>query len=108
MKNKPVEYRSIPGCPGYRAGSDGSVWSCWVGTGRGKPWKQSDRWLKLKPDIRKIDGRKRFTLKNTEGRLVRKYASFFVLIAFIGPKPEGFEACHRNGDCTNDRPDNLR
>lgn len=31
-----------------------------------------------------------------------------VLEAFVGPCPLGMEACHYDGDCTNDRLDNLR
>jgi len=31
-----------------------------------------------------------------------------VLIAFVGPKPYGMEACHNDGDCTNDIHSNLR
>ena len=31
----PVVYKDIPGFPGYRAGDDGSIWSClnWGGSG---------------------------------------------------------------------------
>jgi hypothetical protein len=31
-----------------------------------------------------------------------------VLTAFVGPKPEGFECCHWNGDPTDNRLENLR
>ena len=31
-----------------------------------------------------------------------------VLEAFVGPKPDGMEARHLDGDQTNNRPDNLR
>jgi hypothetical protein len=31
-----------------------------------------------------------------------------VLEAFIGPRPDGFEACHGNGDPTDNRVENLR
>lgn len=28
--------------------------------------------------------------------------------AFVGPCPEGMEVCHNNGDCTDNRLENLR
>lgn len=31
-----------------------------------------------------------------------------VIEAFRGPRPDGMEACHSDGDCTNDRLSNLR
>jgi len=31
-----------------------------------------------------------------------------VLTAFVGPRPEGMECCHNDGDETNDHADNLR
>lgn len=31
-----------------------------------------------------------------------------VLLAFVGPRPEGMEACHNNGDAIDNRPENLR
>lgn len=31
-----------------------------------------------------------------------------VLLAFVGPCPDGLQACHNDGDRENNRPDNLR
>ena len=31
-----------------------------------------------------------------------------VLFAFAGPRPEGMECCHNNGNASDNRPDNLR
>jgi hypothetical protein len=31
-----------------------------------------------------------------------------VLLAFVGPRPAGMEACHNNGNCLDNRPSNLR
>lgn len=31
-----------------------------------------------------------------------------VLLAFVGPCPDGMEACHNNGDASDNRPENLR
>jgi len=79
-----------------------------VGGIKAGPQAIGNRWRKLKPDIRKKDGRKRYTLRHASGSYRRAYGSYFVLLAFVGPCPDGLEACHENGDCTNDAPDNLR
>ncbi len=41
-----VEYRDIPGLFGYRAGSDGTIWSCRI---RGVKDAVGNVWKKLRP-----------------------------------------------------------
>lgn len=54
------------------------------------------------------NGRHMVKLK-TQQRGHRWYTvSSLVLSAFVGLRPEGMEACHNNGDATNDRLENLR
>lgn len=58
------------------------------------------------------------TDKNSDGHLEvglyrnNKRVGFFVhtlvLEAFVGPRPENLEACHNDGDPSNNRPENLR
>ncbi len=107
-----TEYRDIPGFPGYRVGSDGTVWSCRKikGSGYGKApiGFMSDTFHELKSDKRKIDGRKRYTVRNASGKFCKRYASHLVLFAFSGPRPEGQEACHNNGNCLDDSVSNVR
>lgn len=68
----------------------------------------SDLWKRLKPWRRKEDGRARYTVKRTDGSYRRCYGSALILEAFIGPRPDGFEACHENGNCQDDSAGNLR
>ena len=104
-----VQYRDIPGCPGYRVGSDGSVWSCWKRfgkpSGRGCMHMMTDRWIRLKPSSGQW-GHKRVYLKGMPGlQLVHR----LVLEAFVGPCPDGMEACHGpDHDPSNNRLENLR
>ena len=107
-----VEYAPIPGCTGYRAGTDGSIWSClkivgsrWHNDQRNEP---VGRWKKLKGDPRKEDGRLRYTLRRDDGRYRRAYGGVLVLEAFCGPCPSGMECCHWNGICTDDSLGNVR
>lgn len=81
----PVEYREVPGFPGYQVGNDGTVWSC-----RNR-W-QVEKWKQLKPGGQK-SGHRHVCLRKdgvTHVRLVHR----LVLEAFVGPCPPGLEACH--------------
>lgn len=42
------------------------------------------------------------------GRGVSKNIHTLVAEAFIGPRPDGFDVCHNNGDRFDNRPGNLR
>jgi len=113
IKTEEIVYKDIPGFPGYRAGSDGSVWSCWKrgrGSGYGGQCTKtiSCFWKCLKGEPRKEDGRLRYTLRNSDGTYRRAYGSHFILMAFVGLRPDGLEACHKDGNCLNDSADNLR
>jgi hypothetical protein len=100
-----IEYSSIPGFPGYEAGTDGSVWSCWKSAG---------------PKLGKINtGTRQFrmkeqTVKPTErhprnkpyhwiglrvdGRTYQRFVHHCVLWAFVGQCPSGMECRHLSGD----------
>ena len=43
-----------------------------------------------------------------ENRRRTSYVHALVLQAFVGPKPEGMEACHADGDKRNNAVENLR
>ncbi len=103
-----VEYRDIPGFPGYQVGSDGSVWSS-VPLG---PAAGPARWRRLKPSVTHRRRRSPYLLvrlnvgerRKQKQRLVHR----IVLEAFIGPCPPGMQCCHEDGDGLNDNLDNLR
>ncbi len=91
-----VEYHDAPGYPGYRVGDDGSVWSCLrrkgLGTGRGSCFVIGKNWQKMKASPNKrgyllvclaVNGRKKYFQVHR-----------LVLLAFVGPCPEGMQACH--------------
>lgn len=96
-----VEYRDVPDFPFYRAGSDGSVWSCRTRGGRLVPWS------KMTPVIRKQDGRPVVGFRK-DGRLYVKEVHVVILTAFVGACPPGLEGCHGDGDPTNNAVGNLR
>lgn len=42
------------------------------------------------------------------GRKDHKLVQHLVLTAFVGPRPDGMDCCHNDGDSLNNRLDNLR
>jgi hypothetical protein len=109
MHGHSIEYRNIPGFPGYRVGNDGSVWSQWkrVGTPgkRGTMFILGNAWRQLKPTAQR-SGHLRVALYPGA---IRRLVHHLVLEAFIGPRPEGMECCHfPDRNPANNQIDNLR
>jgi hypothetical protein len=104
----PVEYRDLApfGFPGYRVGDDGSVWSCWVRTRGAVYTLMPGKWRRLTTRLNK-HGRRVVRLAR-DGRSYYRLIHRVVLLAFVGPCPDGMEACHNDGDRTNDSLSNLR
>lgn len=103
--NKEVEYRAIPGHEGYRVGSDGTVWSCWK---RGH-WNKrvTAEWRQLKPGRCAPVGYRSVALPVGGGKLKSHHVHRLVLLAFVGPLPEGQCTRHLNGVPGDDRLENL-
>lgn len=70
---------------------------------RGEVWSALNGWLALSRDKR---GYPRIGLHRNG---VRKMARVHVLVleAFVGPRPDGLEGRHKNGDHTDNRLENL-
>lgn len=99
-----IEYREISGFPGYRVGSDGSIWTKW---GKGsKRSKLSDQWKRLKMQKVCKWGHLKVTLyPGPRQVLVHR----LVLESFVGPCPKGMECCHApDPNPANNALSNLR
>lgn len=83
-----VRYETVAGAGAYRVGDDGSVWS-----------SISGRWKRLKPCTER-GGYLKLRLRHNDGVLRFRKVHHLVLNAFVGPRPEGQEAAHENGDPT--------
>jgi hypothetical protein len=96
---KEVCFRELPQFPGYRVGDDGSVWSRRDhGVIRG-PWRQ------LKPKLDK-DGYSVLALRaNNCDRHCRIHV--LMLMAFVGPRPNGQVGRHIDDDKSNNKLSNL-
>lgn len=96
----------IPGFPNYRVSDDGKVYSCRV---YGSPTRRvGTDWWEMKPKSRK---RCRHVYVDLFGDKVGKSERFFihqlVMLAFVGPCPEGLIVCHKNDVGTDNRLENL-
>jgi hypothetical protein len=100
-----VSYRDISGWPGYRVGSDGSMWRAWVTCRSGR--KLTDRWREMKRAVHPR-GYLCVNLTPPEGGSYKTCRVHrLVLEAFVGPCPEGMECRHKNGVKADCRLENL-
>lgn len=101
------EYRVVPDCPGYMAGSDGTLWSCWT---KGRWPKRTDTWLPVRTrQARKDRGHLHVILRTASGLRVTDSLHRLILITFTGPPPEGMICCHDpDPNPANCAVDNLR
>lgn len=98
-----VVYKDIPGFPGYRAGSDGTIWSCWQATGRAS--RLTNHWRLMKQCLSPNGYLTIGLRKDKKGFLCQVHR--LVLMAFAGSCP-GKIVCHYDGNPINNRIENLR
>lgn len=103
-----VCYRELSflGFPGYRVGDDGSVWSAWKRGGKGRGSVSLGVVWKILSPKTDSNGRHNYTLCCPSHKDVRPQV--LVLLAFVGPCPEGMEGCHWDGNPANNNVWNLR
>ncbi len=102
-------YRDVLSFPGYRVGSDGSVWSCWkqVGVkGRvGKASIMSEEWHQLAP----LNGQHGYPCVRIKQGVKIKHMRIhrLVLDSFVGPRPLKMLCRHLDGNPANNALENL-
>ena len=95
-----IEYRPIPGFPGYRIGSDGSMWTC---KNSRYPLRSTWRRMYFKPDQ---GGYYTVSLWRNNAR-TNKRLHVLVLECFVCPRPLGMLALHKNDSPLDNRLENL-
>lgn len=101
-----LEYHALKGYRRYLIGNDGSVWSCISRGGRARRLITTT-WHRMSPD-RLHRGHRRVALVDDDGKTRRFRVSHLVLEAFVGPCPDGCEACHGPAGSSDDSVANLR
>jgi len=95
----------IPGLLDYCAHPDGSIYTRNVygsKTGRKGPW-----W-KMTPRGMRQGDRQTVDLYFARKEHTTWFVSHVILTTFVGPRPKGMEACHNNGNHSDNRVENLR
>jgi len=106
-----VEYRDIPGFPGYLAGDDGSIWTAWIrrpcsAERGGFAMSISDRWKRLKQSTEKKSGYLCVKLRK-DGRNHNFRVHSLIVRTFLAPLVRGQITHHRDRDKKNNRLNNL-
>ena len=99
-------WKAISGCPGYEVSDHGRVRSYRVYDGKTRPGKIISHSHILKGSIHKA-GYTKFTLL-VNGKPKCRNVHRLILEAFIGPCPIGYQACHNDGNPSNNQLSNLR
>lgn len=86
--------KTIPGFPMYKVTKDGKVWSI-----------KNNRFLK---SCANSSGYPLVSLFKNDSKQHSCHVHRLVLEAYVGPCPEGMEACHYDGSRSNNNLDNLR
>jgi NUMOD4 motif/HNH endonuclease len=103
------QWRAIPGYEGlYEASSFGRVRSLPRVVVGGPHGTYSVAGRELKLTSRRSDGYLVVNLHGGRGCSRTWPVHQLALLAFVGPRPAGYEGCHTNGDRTNNRIENLR
>jgi len=100
------EWRPISGWPGYEVSDRGRVRSCkWPGKGRQWELNRERGFRILKYDVRN----KYPSVVLSDVNLGRLWKSIHVLVLeeFVGPRPDGMQGAHDDGDTSNNRLRNL-
>lgn len=101
------EWKAIPGYPGYEVSDHGQVRSYFERTGGRGRWELASTPQRILSPSGCGAGYLGIGLCK-DGNVNRCHIAHLVLLAFVGPRPEGKEACHNDGDNSNNKLENLR
>lgn len=100
-------WRDIKSFPGYQVSHIGEVRSFWRQVGGNKPVALCDSPKEVKQHINAKNGYPSVTIRSG-GRNFTRTVHSLVAEAFIGPRPDGCEVCHGDGNRLNCNYQNLR
>ena len=97
-------WKPIPGFPAYDVSNHGRVRSYYT---RGVCPEITSSPLRILKNCKLNNGHYIIKLYK-DGNIHRYLVHRLVMLAFVGPCPDGLEVCHNDGDPTNNHLDNLR
>lgn len=104
-----VEYQGLDEYPGYRFGSDGSIWSCHR-MGPNPLRKLGSTWRQMRVHPKKVGTpHLEIGIMNRDGKKITRFVHKLIIEAFLGPCPKGMLARHfPDRDPANNHITNLR
>lgn len=99
------DWKPIPGFDGYEASSLGNIRS-WRKNGYGKALREEPK--TLSPAARNKRTGHLFVVLRKGTERHNTFVHTAVLLAFVGPRPDGMECCHNDGNPLNNTVENLR
>ena len=99
-------WKPIPGYAGYEASDRGRIRS--YHTRNGRAWHIGTRPARFLSVCRSDRGYGSVNVMTDDGEKDHKRVPELVMLAFVGPCPEGLEICHYDGDPSNNNIENLR
>lgn len=97
-----IEYKFLEDYPGYRFGSDGSIWSGWNNHG-----DLTNNWRRLNGNVGAL-GYRKITIKHKDRGQITMNFNVLILEAFVGPKSKRYlQCCHIDHNKLNNNIDNL-
>ena len=103
----PETWKPIPGFPGYDVSDQGQVRSYYKRVGGDAKWELSDTPQRIMAGATDKRGVRLMVMRSAGLSHIRTVHSL-VMLSFIGPRPEGLEVCHYDGNPSNNHLDNLQ
>jgi hypothetical protein len=102
----PLIHLTVPGFPGYTVTPSGTVWSWWQRNGSLPATISAYPLRRLSPGIAGSNGYEQVWLYRA-GQRFGRFVHLLVLDVFAGPRPDGTQARHIDGNERNNAAENL-
>jgi hypothetical protein len=99
-----ADIREVSGFAGYFARGDGTLWTRWT---KGPMRRKRDNLRQIVGHRNKVSGYIETDILNDKGERCHVLVNWIIATAFHGPRPQGLQCRHIDGNRANNMPDNL-